>query len=196
MTVICLVRHGETDWNNKRRIQGRKDIPLNKMGTLQAKDCQNFLRDFDWNIIVTSPLQRAKQTAEIINEELQLPLVIMEEFIERDYGDIEGLTIEDRKKYFPNFDCSNQESFELVRERVMTGINRLHELYKNQKIIVVAHGGVIKILLNSLFKEEVISRKNGLSNGGMSHISYDDGVWYVKNFNQVNHLSILNVNKG
>lgn len=195
MTVICLVRHGETDWNNQRKIQGRKDIPLNEMGSLQAKDCQNYLSKFDWNVIVTSPLQRAKQTAEIINEELQLPIVVMEEFIERDYGEIEGLTIEERLKYFPNSECPSQEKFEVVRERVMSGINRLHELYKNQNIIVVAHGGVIKVLLNSLFNEEVISRKNGLFNGGMSHIIYDDG-WYVKDYNQVSHLSTLNYHKG
>ncbi len=191
MTFICLVRHGETDWNAKRKIQGRKDIPLNEIGTLQAKDCQNYFRDLNWNVIVSSPLLRAKQTAEIINEDLKLPFVVMEQFIERDYGDIEGFTLEERMRHYPNNDCPNQESFELVRERVMKGANRLHELYPNQKIIVVAHGGVIKILLNSLLKEEAITRKNGLSNGGVSHILYEDGSWRVKDFNQVNHLSKL-----
>ncbi|WP_371931551.1 histidine phosphatase family protein [Bacillus sp. MMSF_3328] len=86
MTEICLVRHGQTDWNAEGRIQGRTDIELNEMGVRQAAACRDHLANENWDIIISSPLQRARQTAEIINQNIQKPLVLMEEFIEKSFG--------------------------------------------------------------------------------------------------------------
>ncbi|BDH62187.1 putative phosphatase PhoE [Lysinibacillus sp. PLM2] len=189
MTLICLVRHGETDWNTLRKIQGRKDIPLNQNGSTQAKDCRNYLSAFEWNVIVTSPLRRAKQTAEIINGKLNLPLIVMENFIERDYGDVEGLTIEERALLYPEKNCINQESVELVSKRVFAGINKLHKLYPEQKIIIVAHGGIIKVLLNSILKDKDQLQKSGVPNGSINTIYIENGEWKVKGYNHIEHLS-------
>lgn len=189
MTLICLVRHGETDWNSIRKIQGRTDIPINETGIRQAKDCSHFLNEFQWNVLVSSPLIRARQTAEIIKEELKLPIIVMENFIERNYGAIEGLTIEERSKLFPDLRCPGQESIEIVRERVMEGIEELHRLYQNKKIILVAHGGVINVILSILSNGMIGTGKTGLSNGSLSNIYFDEGKWKVKNYNQVSHLT-------
>lgn len=96
MTRICLVRHGETDWNALGKLQGRTDIELNTTGRLQAEDCGRFLAATTWNLIITSPLQRAKRTAEIIQTYIHVPLIEMIAFIERSYGDAEGMSPEER----------------------------------------------------------------------------------------------------
>ncbi|MDS8744534.1 histidine phosphatase family protein, partial [Streptococcus pneumoniae] len=77
MTTICLIRHGETEWNKIGRIQGTTDVPLNEKGKLQAQACGSHLMNKAWDVIVTSPLKRAKETAAIINETMRLPMVEM-----------------------------------------------------------------------------------------------------------------------
>src|SRR5699024_6004320 len=91
MTTIRLIRHGETNWNKEGRIQGKTDIPLNETGRIQAEECAASLKHSEWDIIISSPLKRAKQTAEIINKNLHLPIMEMSAFAERNYGDAEGM---------------------------------------------------------------------------------------------------------
>ncbi|MCP1145255.1 histidine phosphatase family protein [Lysinibacillus endophyticus] len=188
MTLICFVRHGETEWNTLRKIQGRADIPLNTIGIKQAHECKTYFTNTEWDVLVSSPLQRARQTAEIINEHLNLNIHIMNEFIERNYGDIEGLTLEQRASLYPDLTCPNQESLEQVKERTLYGLNKLHQTYTNQKIIVVAHGGVIKIILSTLSNGQIGLGKTKLTNGSLSNIRFEDGCWKVDNYNQVCHL--------
>ena len=84
---ICLLRHGETDWNSLGKLQGREDIPLNIAGIEQINEVAKYLKNFNWGIIITSPLSRAKISSEIISKEIG-NIAIREEidFIERDYG--------------------------------------------------------------------------------------------------------------
>ena len=72
--MIYFVRHGETDYNLEGIVQGQLDIPLNKKGIHQANEIKNKLKDLDIDIIFSSPLLRAKQTAEIINENLNVKI--------------------------------------------------------------------------------------------------------------------------
>ena len=64
---IYVVRHGQTNWNVKGKIQGKSDIELNEKGIEQAKELKELIKNYDINLIISSPLKRAKQTAEIIN---------------------------------------------------------------------------------------------------------------------------------
>lgn len=120
MTVVCLIRHGETEWNAVGKLQGRENIDLNKSGKQQAEKCGLYLRENRWDVIISSPLSRAKQTAKIINQYMLKPVKIieMENFIERDYGMASGLTIEDRVKMFPNRNYTNQEPRELLKQEL------------------------------------------------------------------------------
>ena len=104
---ILLIRHGQTSWNIEGRLQGSTDIPLNKEGILQAELCAQFLKTVNLTTLISSPLSRAKQTAEIIAGACHLPIVEMDAFREKSFGDAEGLTpIERQEKYtirpFPN----------------------------------------------------------------------------------------------
>ncbi|MEI5870447.1 MULTISPECIES: Rid family hydrolase [Bacillus cereus group] len=71
MTVVCLIRHGETEWNAIGKLQGRENIDLNKYGKQQAEKCGLYLRENRWDVIISSPLSRAKQTAEIVSNAKQ-----------------------------------------------------------------------------------------------------------------------------
>src|SRR5690625_6771872 len=83
MTKICLVRHGLTDYNAHRKLQGASDIPLNYEGEYQAQCAGEKLKDYHFDVIITSPLMRAYRTAEIINEYHGLEIETMDELKEQ-----------------------------------------------------------------------------------------------------------------
>mgnify|MGYP000626705443 CR=1 FL=1 len=90
--LLYLVRHGETDWNLERRIQGSTDIPLNNTGREQARVTGRLLSSRHWDAIYSSPLSRARETAEIIASEVGLPgPTPVDALVERAYGEAEGL---------------------------------------------------------------------------------------------------------
>lgn len=189
MTTICLIRHGQTDWNKAGRIQGETDTVLNNTGKQQASGARDALEKSYWDLIVTSPLKRTKQTAEIINEKLQLPLIEMEAFKERGYGDAEGLTKEEREAKFPDMRTyPNQESREAVTARVTQGIEEILAAYPNKKILLVSHGGAINAILANVSGGEIGTGKTKLHNACLSNIGHDGEMWTVKDYNQVEHL--------
>ncbi|WP_307470801.1 histidine phosphatase family protein [Cytobacillus purgationiresistens] len=188
MSIICLIRHGETDWNAAGRIQGRTDIPLNLKGVEQAKQCGKHLSANAADMIIASPLTRAKQTAEIIQKEVNLPLVFMDDFIERCFGEAEGMTFDDRRSHFPDGNIPDLESIETLTSRVMDGIKKINNNYPGEKLLLVAHGAVINAILSHLSAGEIGSGKTRLMNACFSNIHFKDEKWLVHNFNQVSHL--------
>jgi uncharacterized phosphatase len=162
---------------------------LNSTGIRQAEACGEFLSGSNWDVIISSPLRRAKQTAEIINANLRLPIVEMEEFIERSYGDAEGIPFEERLVTFPNGNIPNQETMNSLKGRVMEGIHMINDKFPNQKVLLVAHGAVINSILATLSNGEIGSGKTKLLNACISNIHYHQKEWKIKDFNQVTHLS-------
>lgn len=189
MTIICLLRHGETDWNAIAKLQGRTDIPLNKIGVFQAEECSEFLKGSKWDLIITSPLKRAKQTAEIIKKKIDVPLIEMEEFVEMHFGEAEGMTLEERLTSFPDGVYPNQESESSLSKRLMTGIQEINRKYKDKKILLVAHGAVINAILYSFSNGEIGTGKTQLINASISNICFQQEQWKIKNFNQIAHIS-------
>lgn len=192
MTTICIVRHGETDWNAAGRLQGSTDIPLNEKGIQQAKESGLFLKNSQWDVIITSPLKRAKRTAEIINENLHIPLVVMEEFKEKYFGDAEGMTLEERRAAYPDQLYPNQEEDSKFTNRLMTGLEKINQNYKNKKVLLVAHGAVINAILTFLSNGKLGHGKTKIQNACINEIQYCGNCWEIKAFNQVSHLSSMN----
>lgn len=91
------------------------------------------MKGSDWDVIITSPLRRAKETAEIINQYLGLEIIEMEDFIERNYGDAEGMPFEERTRLYPDKEYPNQESKEALAERLMAGVQKVSERYPDKK---------------------------------------------------------------
>lgn len=90
---IFLVRHGETEWNRQRRLQGRTDIPLNDAGLAEARRAAKALRDVNFDRIFTSPLQRARKTAEILRGSREIPVTAEPLLIEVSFGVGEGIQL-------------------------------------------------------------------------------------------------------
>lgn len=88
---ILLTRHGQTEWNLLKKVQGRADIELNKKGIQQAEETRDFLKNEKIDLILCSPLKRALQTAEIINQGRNIRMIIDERVSERDFGEFEGM---------------------------------------------------------------------------------------------------------
>ena len=187
-----MIRHGETDWNAIGKIQGRTDIPLNVTGIKQAEECRDFLISSRWDVIITSPLKRAKQTAKIINNKIKVPIIEMEEFMERDYGDAEGMTYEERITKFPNRIYPNQEERTSVNKRIMESIEKINQRYEDNKILLVAHGAVINTVLAVLSNGKIGSGKTKLINACISNIYLQQDKWSIKDFNKISHLSKYN----
>jgi broad specificity phosphatase PhoE len=139
VTELLFVRHGETDWNAEGRLQGHTDRPLNDHGRRQAKELAERLSEAGADAIYASDLARAKETAEIVGERLGLPVVIDPDLREKNWGNWEGLTGDERVhvEYVG-------ESTEDHRERVLRAVRRIAERHPDQRVVVVTHGGSLR----------------------------------------------------
>lgn len=169
MTLLYLVRHGETDWNLQRRIQGSTDIPLNDTGRLQAARTGALLARRRWDGILSSPLSRAYETAGIIADRTGLPEPeAFEEIVERSYGDAEGLTDAELSERFPPGSAvPGRESREQVVARVIPALVRLGERHPGKRLIVTTHGGVIRTVLNTVAPGSPAHRGIPITNGSI-----------------------------
>ncbi|MBO3662468.1 histidine phosphatase family protein [Microbacterium stercoris] len=148
MTLLALVRHGQTDWNAERRVQGRTDIPLNDIGRAQALTAAENLRGGGWTRIVSSSLGRARETAEIIAGVLGLPAPrAYSGLVERDYGVGEGTLVADLHATYGHGDVPGGETTAELAERVLAAIADVAADTGDEPTVVVAHGGVIRELL-------------------------------------------------
>ena len=189
ITSICLVRHGQTDWNVLGKLQGTTDIPLNNRGKKQADQCGSFLRESQWDAIITSPLKRAKQTAEIIQQKINVPIIEMEEFMERNFGDAEGMTLKERRESFPDKKYPNQEEVISFHHRLKEGIQKINQKYPEGRIVLVAHGAVINAILSGISEGKIGSGKTVLKNACLSNIYFRENKWWVQDYNLIDHLS-------
>lgn len=149
MTELYLVRHGETDWNAARRIQGRTDIPLNDTGRDQARQAGELLARRRWDAIYASPLSRAVETAAIIGEQVGIAEVgTRDGLMERDYGAAEGLGFDEIEALYPEgIHAEGQETREDVARRVGAALIELADRHPGESLIVVSHGGAIRAVL-------------------------------------------------
>lgn len=184
-TLVCLIRHGETDWNATGRLQGREDIALNDAGLAQARELARYFGTGEWDVIYSSPLQRAFETARIIAGQLGLPEIFREEDLqERDYGAASGLLPEERRLRFHDGIIPGQEDFELLRNRAMKVLNRIARHHKGHRILVVAHGALTNAMLYSLSAGAYGSFKTRLKNGCVNLFMNDQNSWSVVFYNK------------
>jgi broad specificity phosphatase PhoE len=174
MTSLYLVRHGETDWNAQRRIQGRTDIPLNETGRAQARTTGDLLARRGWDGIFSSPLSRARETAEIIGEAIGIHEVgIIDEIAERNYGAAEGLEDAQIEREFPGDTAvPGRETHGEVAARVLPALMDLAISSPGQSLLVVSHGGVIRSVLNAV---DPGTKHGRISNGSVHSFELVDG---------------------
>ena len=158
-TRLYLLRHGETKWNKENRYAGQLDIPLNENGIAQAKAAAKRLKEEKIEIIASSDLQRAYKTAEIISSHLGINKILkFEELRELNYGRWQGKTVDeinsfDKEKFSLwlkgelKEGIPEGEKIEEFQKRVWKVISNLLENFKYKRILVVTHGGPVRIIL-------------------------------------------------
>ena len=156
MTTICFIRHGQTDWNVEGRMQGQQQVPLNNTGREQAFACTAQLKKHPWHQLISSPLLRAVETAQIFSEQLGLPVQIVQEFTEKGYGEAEGLRKHEISSRFASGPIPDEECPQALQQRVLHGITEICSRFPNQQLIVVTHGDIIAFIVDYYFDQKNI----------------------------------------
>lgn len=190
MTAIGLIRHGITEWNELKKAQGSSDIPLNEVGRKQAMELGQRLSHEVWDMIITSDLSRAIETAEIIGTIIDIPISSFDDRIrEIDCGEIEGTTEEERLikwgRNWRDLDLG-MERFEDVARRGVKFLEEMVYLHQDKRILVVSHGALIGLTLQRLLPEKYPTTY--IDNTAITILHNIEGIWDCKLYNCTNHL--------
>jgi len=185
MTLLTLVRHGQTDWNLARRIQGATDIPLNEAGRKDARTAADHLAGTTHHSIYSSPLLRARETAEIISEELGLGApVLVPDIREREFGEGEGMLVSEYMETYGGWHAPvpGAETLEDVAERALSALDAIARESRRrstpvaESVVVVAHGGVIRALIDHVSGGTLPRAGDQIVNGSAHRFEASSGV--------------------
>lgn len=166
-TTLILVRHGQTESNIKGLLHGQTDIPLTERGIEQARlVALRLAEERQIAALYSSPLQRARHTAEIIGEAVRLQPVLHPGLMEIDFGIAEGLTFEEALERLPELELVGKDEDQMLdlqwpggesrfgfRDRVRATLHELLDRHPGEKIVVTAHGGFISVAMGELLRE-------------------------------------------
>ncbi|WP_241384547.1 histidine phosphatase family protein [Rhodococcus sp. CH91] len=180
-TRLALVRHGRTDWNRRGLLQGSTDIPLDEIGRRQAREVARMLGTSPWDTVVTSPLSRAYDTGRIVAAHLGVGVAgTIPGLAERAYGDAEGLTRDDAGARWPDGRFPGLEPLAAVAARGLRALDEIVATHPHCRIVVVAHGALIRAVLGELSS----SPAPRIVNGAVSELDRTDR-WTVRSVNRV-----------
>lgn len=204
---IYFVRHGETDWNKERKIQGQVDIPLNEFGRHLARETAKGLRDVPFDVCFTSPLGRARETAQIILQGRDVPILEDKRILEMNFGVLEGKCcskegwdVPDSFQMFFDDPVHYQapeggEDFQAVRKRTGDFLNWLfaQEQYRDSTVLVTTHGAAMAGLLNNLKKKPLAEYWDvGVhKNCGVTEVDVTDGRIDIISENKVYYTDVV-----
>jgi probable phosphoglycerate mutase len=210
-TELILLRHGETDWNRERRVQGQLDTPLNAEGHRQALAAARHLssRATDYRLerepdrpaplLLSSDLQRCRQTAAPIGTAAGLEVSLDERLRERHYGAFEGRTLPEAQRELgarfdrwlardPDFDVGGGESLRVFAKRVEDALRDLVERHAGRTLVIVTHGGVLDIV-NRIARAVPLEapRDVEIPNASLSRLRHGGGRFEIRSWGEVSH---------
>jgi probable phosphoglycerate mutase len=204
-TRFCLVRHGETDWNVERRLQGHTDIDLNSHGRKQAAQMAQALKaiQLDFDVLYTSDLLRAAKTAQAIEAIFKVSAIIDESLRERHLGALQGLTTNDAPHLEPKLweahlqrDVENGlrggESIRQFAGRIHGALEKIRTQHTGKTILLVSHGGALDMMYRLASNQTLESEKAvNVPNASLNWISHDGLCWKVDQWADTSHLEGL-----
>lgn len=202
-TRICLLRHGETDWNAEQRIQGSIDIDLNAAGRRQAELAARHLAGAAVAALYSSDLLRAWRTAEAIGRALGLSPRALPRMRERDWGVLQGLTAEEAEQRHPHafqrmkardpdYDFETGESKRAVSQRVAEALEGIAAAHAGETIIIVLHGGVLDVINRYVRGTPLDTRRDfDIPNAGLNWLVRDASGWRIESWAETRHLRAL-----
>lgn len=196
MRKIYLVRHGQTDANVEKKYCGQTDVDLNHKGLQDAASIAKVLKNISLDSIVSSDLKRTLKTAELINEYHQLEIELISDFREINFGKFENLTFEEIGVQYPkekekmikekiDYNFLEGESLKTLYKRVIRAFYQLIEEKENEDILIVSHGGVIRMILTEILSGDINNYWSiEVDNTCISTIVDHEGFLYLKNLNR------------
>jgi broad specificity phosphatase PhoE len=202
---LILIRHAETQWNKERRIQGgSSDTGLSEVGLSQARQLASFFEKDDINVIASSPLQRALDTANFIAQPHKIQVKVDERLREIEVGDLEGLSWANLDTSFTQFllqkwqgggtkNLPGGESFVQLQQRVWDSVEQLQNECNSDNVIIVSHYfATLAIIFRALDISPEHLPKFRIGNGGISILEYAS---YGPRLVTFNNTSFLNREK-
>ncbi|NWG88052.1 MAG: histidine phosphatase family protein [Hydrogenophilaceae bacterium] len=199
-TRICIIRHGETDWNLEKRIQGQTDIPLNATGRAQALAMAYNAAHHQFSAIYSSDLSRALDTAQGLAERLGLEVKTLPQLRERHYGIFQGLTAAEGERLHPaaharyaardpDYDFETGETLRDLAERAIAGIAWLARHHSGQTIAAVSHGGVLDVLYRKATGRTLEAPRDfKIPNCALNWFHIDGHGWHLETWGDRHHL--------
>lgn len=191
MTLIGLIRHGVTDWNDEYRAQGQVDIPLNDEGRRQAELLSKRMENEEWDYIYSSDLSRALETAEMIGRIKNVEVKTDPRLREMNCGLIEGTTEQDRVSKWgygwSKLDLGIEPNAEIIT-RGMNCLMDISERHPDKKILIISHGALIGLTLKKLIPH--IDTEEHLHNTSVTILNKDRFRWDCELYNCITHLNV------
>jgi probable phosphoglycerate mutase len=197
---ITIIRHGETEWNLAKKLQGHLDSPLTENGIQQANLLAEALKNKPFDFCYSSDLRRASNTAKIINKHLNLNIIVNSNLRERAFGVFESLTREELKLKHPkileaylkkdyDFEVPGGESLKEFYTRIVNEIESIAQKHANKNILMVAHGGVLDCIIRKTFNLPLnAERCYTIYNTSVNCISIVNGKWILEEWGNLEHL--------
>ena len=200
LTRLCIVRHGETAWNAEHRVQGQLDVPLNAIGLAQARAASRVLGREKFDVIWSSDLSRARQTAQPTADLLSAQVLLDKALRERHYGIFERLTYAEVKEKFPedyarfearepDYAFRTGESLKDFSARSIAAVSGIVKAYEGKSILVFTHGGVLDHLHRFITGQPLSTERGfGIPNAGLNRIEVSAAGWQIHTWADVAHL--------
>jgi probable phosphoglycerate mutase len=199
-TRFCLIRHGETDWNSEKRLQGQIDIDLNATGEAQARALRPGLSGHSFAAAYSSDLRRAWRTAQIATAGLGLPLSPAPTLRERHFGVLQGVTSREASVRHPqahghhlartpDYDYETGESLNAFAVRVIAGLDGLAAMHAGNDVLAFTHGGVLDVVYRvATGKPMEAARDFSLANAAFNWLEHRDHRWRLISWGDCSHL--------
>lgn len=203
MTRILLVRHGRTEWNKGQIFRGTADVPLDEQGRKEAACAGEWLKAETFHATYCSPLSRTVETAELILRHHGTPAQKHPGFIDLNYGDWQGTSLEDVKRLYPDLyrqweDAPHTVTFPSgeglaeVRERSLSAIQEIASKHPDQTLLVAAHRVVNKVLIAALLGlDNSCFWEIGQDTAALNEFVFKNNKWICRLLNDTCHLRDL-----
>jgi len=199
-TRICFIRHGETDWNVARRIQGHTDIPLNETGRAQALAMAFNAAHQHFRAIYSSDLLRTMETAQVLAQREDQDVKPLAQLRERHYGVFQGITAAEGAELYPqayahyvardlDYDFKTGESLRALAERVSEGIDWLVRHHSGQTIAAVSHSGVLDVIYRRATGRPLHTPRDFvIPNCALNWFHFDGQGWHLESWADRHYL--------
>ena len=179
-STLGLLRHGQTDWNIDLRLQGTTGIAMNQIGIEQIQTASKHLTQ-GWDVVLSSPLGRARQSAEIVAAQIGISEIAIEPLLlERAFGIGEGLTYAEWGEKFSKLDdIPGAESKASVEQRARKLLTHIESNYAGARVLAVSHGALIRFVLSEVSAGAIPPAGERLQNASL-HLLHHRGSWELE----------------